>query len=194
MHLQKNNLYLQYAPDYNKTIVHDKFDNLIAATYKGEDISTMERVYRWVAAMYMVRDKPLTGFGPGNFYNSYKPYTVTAFQTYVSNNPERSGIHNYYLMVLVEQGIPGICIYLLLILYTLWRGQKLYLRVKTKEARRVLITALLMLVSIHILQTINDLIETDKIGSFFLLCTSMVVCIETFWLPQSNLQQVKQGG
>ena len=47
-----------------------------------------------------------------NFYPNYQARTVRSFTTYVSDNPERSGIHNYYLMTAVEQGIPGLLVYL----------------------------------------------------------------------------------
>jgi len=106
-YLALDNRYLDYAPNYERTITHDDFGNLIEATYKLEDISTMERVYRWIAGAYMSKDKPVFGFGPGNFYNFYVPYTVRSFETYVSDNPEKSGIHSYYLMVLVEQATSG---------------------------------------------------------------------------------------
>ncbi|HND89403.1 MAG TPA: O-antigen ligase family protein, partial [Saprospiraceae bacterium] len=88
--------WLEFAPDFERTVTHARFDNLLEATTKLQDISTMERVHRWVAASYMIRDRPLLGFGPGTFYFFYQHYTVTSFKTYVSRNPERSGIHNYY--------------------------------------------------------------------------------------------------
>lgn len=187
--IQKNNLYLQYAPDYNKTITHERFDDLIHATYKLQDISTMERVHRWVAAGFMVKDHPWLGVGPGNFYSTYKPYSVTAFRTYVSENKERSGIHNYYLLILVEQGIPGLLIYLAFILYALWRGQKLYSRLQNREHRQILVSCLLMLCTIHIFQLINDLLETDKVGTLFLLATSMIVVMESQWLGNGKKLQ-----
>jgi O-antigen ligase len=104
----------EYAPDFDRTVTHYEFDNLIEATAKGEDISTMERVYRWVAGLHMISEKPVFGFGPGNFYNFYHSYTVTSFETYVSDNPEKSGIHSYYLMTVVEQGFPGLLFFLAL--------------------------------------------------------------------------------
>ncbi|MGI9159540.1 MAG: O-antigen ligase family protein, partial [Saprospiraceae bacterium] len=60
--------WLEFAPDYRRTVTHTRFDNLLEATTKLEDISTMERVYLWVAAVNMIRDKPWLGFGPGTFY------------------------------------------------------------------------------------------------------------------------------
>jgi O-antigen ligase len=114
--------WLEFAPDYERTVTHTRFDNLLEATTKLEDISTMERVYRWIAASYMIREKPLTGFGPGTFYSFYRNYTVTSFKTYVSGNPERSGIHNYYLMTTVEQGLPGLLFFLIFCFVVMLKG------------------------------------------------------------------------
>ena len=75
------NTFMDYAPNYERTITHYEFDNLLEATYQGEDISTMERVYRWIAGFYMIGDKPVFGFGPGNFPFSYDPYTLESFRT-----------------------------------------------------------------------------------------------------------------
>ena len=52
--LINNDKYLDYAPQYEKTITHESFDNLLEATVKMEDISTMERLYRWVAAGHSI--------------------------------------------------------------------------------------------------------------------------------------------
>ena len=41
--------YLEFAPNYENTIAHKNFDNLVEATAKMEDISTVERFYRWIA-------------------------------------------------------------------------------------------------------------------------------------------------
>lgn len=60
--LYNNNAWLDLAPNFEKTISHDEFGNLISATYKLEDISSMERIHRWVAGVAMVEDKPIFGF------------------------------------------------------------------------------------------------------------------------------------
>lgn len=176
------NHYLSYAPNYDRTVAHEQFDNLIEATYKMEDISTMERVYRWIAGFYMSKEDPLVGFGPGNFVNFYKSYTVTSFQTYVSDNPEQSGIHSYYILTLVEQGIPGLLLFLLLSFYTLVRGEQIYHRLTDPHQKRIVMTALLCLIVIHSFLIINDMIETDKVGTFFFLYTAIIVNAETRWL------------
>ena len=163
-----DNKYLDYAPKFEKTITHKNFDQLLEATAKGEDISTMERVYRWVAGFRMVSEKPFMGFGPNNFYNYYKTFTVTNFKTYVSDNKEGSTVHCYYLLTTIEQGIPGAIIFFMLIFCALIKAEQVYHRAEGFQ-KQVLITTLLSFVTLLILITINDLIETDKFGSFFFM-------------------------
>jgi O-antigen ligase len=171
----QENRYLDFAPDYSKTITHYEFSDLLNATYKLQDISTMERVYRWVAGFHMVGERPLTGFGPNNFVDHYPSYAVRSFRTYVSANPERSGIHNYYLMLAVEQGIPGLLIYLLLIFAVMIYGENLYHRTREPLRKGLVLTALTSLTVIHIMQLMNDLIESDKVGPFFFLSMAALV-------------------
>jgi len=173
--LENNNKYLDYAPDYNKTIVHQKFENLLEATTKGEDISTMERVYRWVAGVQMVAERPIFGFGPGNFYSHYTQYTVNSFKTYVSDNPEKSGIHSYYLMTAVEQGLVGLFIFLLLCFVVLLKGESIYHQSKDPTNKKQVLMVLLSLIIIYALLLINDMVETDKVGSFFFIFMAMLV-------------------
>ncbi len=175
IYLSHDNKYLDYAPNYETTISHYDFNSLLEATYKMEDISTMERVYRWVAAVQMSKEELLTGFGPGNFQNFYQQYTVSSFETYVSDNPERSGIHNYYLMMLTDQGIPGLIIFLILTVVILVKGEHIYHNSSSPKRRHVIIAALVSLVIIDAFLIINDLIETDKVGAFFFMNIALLI-------------------
>lgn len=167
--------WLEFAPDYERAITHQRFDNLLEATTKLEDISTMERVYRWVAATYMIKEHPWAGFGPGNFYFYYTKYTVSSFKTYVSDNPERSGIHNYYLMTAVEQGLPGMVIFILFSVLVMLYGERVYHRLQPGWRRRMAIAALMCFILIDMLMLMNDFVETDKIGSLFFMSVAMLV-------------------
>lgn len=170
-----DNKYLDYAPNFEKTITQESFDNLISSTYKLEDISTMERFYRWVAAGHMVPYRPWTGWGPGNFVEFYEGYTVNAFETYVSDNPGRSGIHSYYLMTLVEQGFPGLIIFLIYIFGALIIGERLYHRQTDPAARNAIMAALLAMLIVDAFNIINDQMETDKVGAQYLLNLAVLV-------------------
>lgn len=172
--LTTENKYLDFAPNYETTISHHNFENLLEATYKGQDISTMERFYRWIAGIKMGWERAITGFGPGNFVNFYKSYTITSFSTYVSDNKEKSGIHSYFLMVLAEQGIPGLLIYLTLLLVSLSYGQKLVHQLKCHSDRNLILSLVSSLLIIIAFLTINDLVETDKVGPFFFISLSLI--------------------
>ncbi|MBK0402588.1 O-antigen ligase family protein [Adhaeribacter sp. BT258] len=174
-----NENYLNYAPKFEKTVFNrDNFGKHLQATYKLEDVSGMERVYRWVAALHMVAEKPFTGTGPSTFYPEYKRYTVKRFRTYVSDNPEKSTVHNYFLLQLAEQGIIGLLLFLTLIGYILILPQTLYHRTKDPETRAVIVGAALCLIIIIFHLTLNELLEVDKIGSFYFISLAFLIKLD----------------
>lgn len=184
-YLAHDNKYLDYAPDFNKTITHEKFDNLIDATTKLEDISTMERVYRWVAGATMIAEKPITGYGPGSFSHHYKKYTVSSFKTYVSDNPEKSGMHNYYLMITTEQGIPGLIIFITLVVLGLLQGEQLYHTLGIGFHRDLVLACTMILAIILAINLMNDMIETAKQGPVFWMVLGIISTYSAKWLRRS---------
>lgn len=173
-----NNKFMDFAPS-ERTVSHVEFSGIVAATYKMEDVSTSERYYRWIAGIRMTTEHPISGVGPGNFYFFYKQFTLNRFATYVSNNPEKSGIHNYYLMTLVEQGLPGLLIFLAMMLYTLILGERVYHESGNNINRKALVMGLmLMLTVIDAFLLMNDMIETDKVGSFFFFSMAILINLD----------------
>jgi O-antigen ligase len=173
--LKHNDRYLQYAHDYRSTVFHEKFKDHLVATYQLKDVSTAERFYRWIAGVRMIKENTLTGFGPNSFYNSYKPYTVPAFKTWVSNNPEHSTVHNYFLLLTVEQGIPALLFFLLLTLGMFYYAQLIYHRTTDFFYKQLALVVGVMLTMILTVNSLSDLVETDKIGSLFFLCIAALV-------------------
>ncbi len=170
-----DNNYLKFAPNFEKTIYHTDFEDHLTATLQGEDVSFMERVHRWVAAVRMSGDRWLTGFGPSNFYFHYKQYTVSDFETYVSDNPEKSTTHNYFLMVLAEQGIIGLFIFGGFCIAIFIIGERIYFQTPEGFERDYMMAVLLSLYIIMINLMMSDLIETDKIGSLFFINVTLLV-------------------
>jgi O-antigen ligase len=172
-----NNKYLDFAPDYNTTIFHKDFDDHLQATIQFKDVSNAERLYRWIAGLNMIAEKPVTGFGPNNFYNNYRSYTETPFKTWVSNNPEHSSVHNYFILTALEQGVPGLVLFSLLYFAMIVYSQRLYHKLKDTFYKQVAITIGVILVMIGALIFMSDLIETDKIGSLFWLCLGTLIVL-----------------
>jgi len=178
--------YLHIAPDFDRTVMQDDFGSKIGATTKGEDISTMERVHRWVAGSRMAVEHPMTGVGPANFYKSYRPYTIFSFETYVSDNVERSGIHNYYLMLLVEQGIIGLLLFLVLLILVFGKLEQRYHSAVDEDQRRWIVMLGSVLIMIVTINAINDMIEVIKIGGLFYFALSLLHLVD-----RSNLDKEK---
>jgi O-antigen ligase len=170
----QDNRYLQYRPQYEKTIYHASFDEHMAATYKMQDMSTVERFHRWIAATRMTRENWMTGSGPNSFYPMYKSYTANDFRTYVSDNPEKSTVHNYFLLLLTEQGIPGLLLFIALFVTMLLSAQKIYHQAIDAHTRGLMLTVGAILGMIGVLIFLSDLIETDKVGSIFYLCAGLL--------------------
>ncbi|MEO7984463.1 MAG: O-antigen ligase family protein, partial [Bacteroidota bacterium] len=140
-----------------------------------KDVSTEERFYRWIAGIRMIKDNWLTGYGPNTFYNNYKSYTIPAYKTWVSDNPEHSTVHNYFLLTAIEQGIPGLLFLFILLGAMIWYAQHLYQRVKDIFYKTVATVTAVVLSMIIVLNFLSDLVETDKIGSLFFLCLSLLI-------------------
>jgi len=185
-YLSYDNNYISYSPNYEKTITHKNFDDLVSATYNMEDISTVERFYRWVAGYYMVQERPWAGFGPASFYSVYHSYVDRHFTTYVSDNPEHSGMHNYYLMVAVEQGMIGLVIFLVLLVGVLLYGEQTYHKMKAGPKKQLLMAGLISFCCNLFILTLNDTVETDKLGTFFFLSIAMVIL---FGMQEGNRRQ-----
>jgi O-antigen ligase len=126
----------------------------------------------------MVGDRWELGYGPGTFYYNYKPYAIPVFKTWVSKNEEHSTVHNYFLLTAIEQGLPGLLIFLFLLGAMIYYAEKIYHRVEDKFYKVVAMACGVMLMMIITVNFLSDLIETDKVGSLFFLCLSCLVTID----------------
>jgi len=176
--LREDDRYLQFAHDYKSTIFHEDFGQHLLATYRGKDVSTAERFYRWIAGVRMLKDKPMTGFGPTSFYENYKPYTIRVFRTWVSRNPEHSTVHNYFLLLAIEQGIPGLIFFIILTAAMFAYAQRIWHRNADRFCRVVAAVTAVMLTEIIVVNFLSDMIETDKVGSLFLLCLAALIATD----------------
>jgi len=186
--LLAENKFMELVPS-DQTVAHTELADIVSSTSELKDVSTMERYYRWIAGVQMIAEKPLFGFGPGNFYHFYKQYTLNRFSTYVSDNPEKSGIHNYYLMVTLEQGLIGLIVFIMLIYYTIIYGENVYHNSVDRKRRDLVMATLLSTIIIDSFLLMNDMIETDKIGSFFFFNIAVIALIDLFNRKEKEQEQ-----
>ncbi|MBI1781146.1 MAG: O-antigen ligase family protein [Sphingobacteriales bacterium] len=176
--LSINDNYLKFAPNYDQTIFHKDFEEHIVATYTLRDVSNAERFYRWIAGVRMSMQEPITGYGPNNFYSNYKRFADPRFRTWVSDNSDHSSVHNYFLLLMIEQGIPGMIMFYLLLFYMFLYAQRLYHRIKDAFYKEISLMIAVILSMITTVIMLSDLIETDKIGGLFYVCLGLLVAID----------------
>lgn len=177
VYMVRDDKYLEFYPDYEHTYMHNTFTDHMIATFKGQDMSSMERIYRWVAAVRMSNDRPLTGFGPNSFYYNYKPYAVASFRTYVSRNDEHSTTHNYFLYMLVEQGWPAMILYAIVVFLVFAQAQKAYHRFNDRFYKQCVMAAVMLFAASFINNFFSELIETHKVGALFYLSIALIIIL-----------------
>lgn len=170
------NYYLKYSPTV-KTVTHHSLTDIMDATLKGRDVSSMERIYRWIAGIHMVNDRPITGFGPNGFVPNYKNYTVFLFETWISDNEEKSGVHNYFLMTAIEQGLFGLLVWVLLLFAFFAYGENFYHKSQSKDLKNTTRAILLSMVAVVVSLIFSDMIEVDKTGSFFFINLALLILV-----------------
>ncbi|MCB9047391.1 MAG: O-antigen ligase family protein [Chitinophagales bacterium] len=189
IYMADDNRFINFRPNYEKTYMHKNFAEHVMATFRGEDMSSMERLYRWIAAMRMSTDEPVKGWGPNAFYYYYKPYAVSSFKTYVSRNTEQSTTHNYFLYMLVEQGWPAMILYAVLIMVALAQAQKTYHRFKDRYYKNCTLGAAMMFGAAFVNNFFSELLETHKVGSLFYISLALLVALRRISLEQEKKEQ-----
>lgn len=171
------NNYMKFRPSVS-TATQQTFMETVTATFTGKDMSSMERFYRWIAAVRMSNDRPLVGVGPNNFYENYKPYTVATFMTWVSRNPERSTTHNYFLFMLVEQGWPAMLLYGTLLIILFRRAQRIYHRTSDDFYKKVTMGLAMLLAVGFVNNFFSELLETHKVGGMFYISVALIIVLD----------------
>lgn len=132
------------------------------------DISNLERINRWKCALRMFEERPVFGFGPGTYQFIYGSYQVRSEMTEISTfNGDKGNAHSEYLGFLAESGIPGLLIYLVIILTALSTALKVIYHVADVQARNIAIVVLLSISTFFFHTIFNGFLETEKIGPLF---------------------------
>jgi len=174
----RDNKFIDFRPNYQQTYMHKSWTDHVIATFRGEDMSSMERLYRWIAGIRMSVDRPVTGYGPNAFYYYYKPYAVSTFRTYVSRNEEKSTTHNYFLYMLVEQGWPAMILYAILVMAVFAQAQRIYFRFDDRFYKKVTLAIAMMFAAGFINNFFSELLETHKVGAMFYISIALLVILD----------------
>ena len=165
-----------YRLSLNKQNSSEGFDrHLESVSNINNDVSNLERVNRYVAAINMNKVKPILGFGPGTYSFTYGVYQEPEYETPITTYFGDNGTsHSEYLGPLAESGWPGLLTFLAIIYLAYSVGYKIIFKTNNIEVKILAISTLVGLSTFLIHGLLNNYSETDKIaiilwGSFAII-------------------------
>ena len=151
----------------------------------SSDASNLERINRWQAAIRLFQEKPILGWGPGTYQFVYSPFQSSQEKTIISTNlGDKGNAHSEYLGPLAEMGIPGTLIIILLIIYVIITGLRVY-KYGNQEVKFLSLMAMLGLVTYFSHGFLNNFLDTDKLSVPVWGFIAILVALDVYHLPNN---------
>ena len=178
----------------NSTDAEGGFENNVESVSNiSTDASNLERLNRWSCALRMWEDKPVLGWGPGTYMFSYAPYQLSRELTIISTNFGTNGnAHSEYLGPLAEQGLPGMLIMVVLLIYVASLGYRLIYSLSNKEDRILCTGLFLGLMTYFVHGFFNNFLDTDKLSLPFWGFLAALVCFDCYFPHKQKNEHQKQ--
>lgn len=146
----------------------------------SSDASNLERINRWQAALRLYNERPVLGWGPGTYQFVYAPFQRSKEKTIISTNlGDMGNAHSEYLGPLAEMGLPGMLIVILLLIYVIYMGAKVYKNSKG-EIRYLGMMALMGLMTYFTHGLLNNFLDSDKLSVPFWGFIAIIVAIDLY--------------
>lgn len=166
-------------------------DQLKSITNVNNDVSNLERINRWSAAIRMIKDKPFLGFGYGMYQHKYFPYQKESEMTYISIKNSQAKYekgtggttHSEYLLISSENGIFTGIVYIALLVMSLYITFKITTVLTPQDFNYYAVMGIGMSITTYLVHSFfNNFLDTSKICAIFF---GMLACLVTIDL--SNL-------
>jgi len=149
------------------------------------DASNLERINRWNCAIAMFKDRPVLGFGPGTYKFEYAQFQKAKDKTIITTNAGNRGTaHSEYLLVLSEQGLPGLIILLSSIIAILHTGSVVYNSTAEHKSRQIALWLIVGFVTYWIHAFLNNFLETDKASVPYWAFAGILVALQLYHTPK----------
>ncbi len=147
----------------------------------SSDASNLERINRWQSAFRMFEEKPIFGWGPGTYMFKYAPFQLSSEKTIISTNSGDMGnAHSEYIGPLSESGVLGSLTFLLIAIYAMYTGVKVYTKARDQEIKVMSLAITLGLFTYLVHGFLNNFLDTDKVSSLFWGFIAMIVAIDVY--------------
>jgi len=132
------------------------------------DQSNLERINRWRCALRMFHEKPVAGWGPGTYQFNYGPFQKNSERTTISTDfGEAGNAHSEYLGALSESGLPGALLFLLMTLYAVCMGIRVWYEERRSTEGYFALAIVTGLITYVVHGLMNSFLDSDKIASLW---------------------------
>ncbi len=151
------------------------------------DASNLERLNRWASAFRMIEERPFFGFGPGTYQFNYASYQKSYQLSPVSTNRGDLGnAHSEYFTPLVDSGIFGSVLTLLIFIFTFRTGVRVYRSAESKKIQILALSLTLGLFTYYVHGLVNNFLDSDKASIPFWGFTAAIVAMDLYFPKQKK--------
>ena len=171
-------------------------EHLQSAFDTETNLSNMERINRWVAAVDMTKEKPIVGYGPGGYAFEFAPYQRAMYKTPISQMSRNTigTAHNEILRFSTEMGIPGALLYVLLMVVSVWRGMRGYRLASNPRVKTAYAIAFTSLITYYVHGLVNNYYGMDKITVPFFMMLALIAVLDVYYLTPRPVKTVEGAG
>lgn len=145
------------------------------------DVSNLERVNRWSSGFRMLKERPILGWGPGTYMFQYAPFQNPWEKTPISTNfGEVGSIHSEFFGPLVEMGIIGFLLFIIMNMAAIATGMQLYYHGKTDYVRYLALAIMLGLITYLVHGLVNNFLDWDKASLVFWSSFGMLTSLSVY--------------
>ena len=148
----------------------------------SSDASNLERINRWQSAIRMFNEKPFWGWGPGTYQFFYASFQRSKEKTIISTNAgDKGNAHSEYIGPLAEMGVIGSLLVILLVIFSIRTGLRVYRKSENKEIKFISMATVLGLITYFVHGLLNNFLDTDKASVPFWGFIAIIVTLDIYY-------------
>ncbi len=152
-----------------------------------QNISNLERLNRWVAALNIIKSHPLTGVGLGVYPDAYERYRDPQFETPISGIYAMA--HNDYLLYFAEGGVLCFASWTIFVVSILIIGIRAYFRLEGGLEKGLVLGCVSGILTYAIHALFNDFLIIDKVAVPFWIEAACILALADRLQPSRNSRQ-----
>lgn len=162
-------------------------DRMLTIQTYEEDGSAMSRLEAWKAAWNLAVDRPLTGGGfevlnDRDTFIAYNPDVLSKVQEHGETTVHISGVHSVYLELLVENGFPGLIVFLIMCVSVVRTCSRLSRQAPDENTETRLAYSRMLLISLVAYLTCGTFLEMVSFDLFYQI-VALSVIVERLYGP-----------